>query len=115
MPAAYQELFLEKGTSFSTSVTMDSPNGLPYDLTGAVAKAQIRKSYYSSNATAEFVTTIPVPAIQGVITLSLSAAVTANIAPGRYVYDVLLKDQSNTYSRVVEGIVNVTPQVTADF
>jgi hypothetical protein len=31
---------------------------------------------------------------------------------GRYVYDVELTDTSNSISRIVEGIVTVTPQVT---
>ena len=33
MPAAYQELFLEKGSTFSTSITLDDVYGVPYDLT----------------------------------------------------------------------------------
>ena len=110
MPAGYQELFLEKGASFSTSITLDDIYGVPYDLTNMEVKSQIRKSYYSSNTTAEFTVSIP-QAIDGVIILILDSATTSNIAPGRYVYDVLLKD-SGTITRVLEGVVNVNPQVT---
>jgi uncharacterized membrane protein YkoI len=86
-------------------------NGDAYNLTNFTAKSQVRKSYYSTSTTAEFIILINVPAT-GVINMSLSSANTANIAPGRYVYDVVIKDTANTVTRVLEGIVNVTPQVT---
>jgi len=111
MAAAYQELFLEQGTTFTTNITLDDIDGVPYDLTGVTAKSQIRKSYYSANTTAEFTTNINIPNT-GIILLSLDAPVTANIAAGRYVYDVVIKDTANTVTRVLEGVVNVIPQVT---
>ena len=44
----------------------------------------------------------------------LTHAVTANITEGRYVYDLSLHNTSaNTKLRAVEGIVTVTPRVTA--
>jgi hypothetical protein len=111
MAAAYQELFLEQGTTFTTNITLDDIDGLPFDLTGVAAKSQIRKSYYSANTTAQFIVTINAPT-DGIILLSLGANTTANIAAGRYVYDVAIKDTANTVTRVLEGIVNVIPQVT---
>ena len=111
MPAGYQELFLEQGTDFSTTITLDDVYGDAFDLTGTVAKSQIRRSYYSTHATADFLVTIPTPT-NGVIVLTLDSATTSNIAPGRYVYDVITKDSANSVTRVLEGIVNVLPQVT---
>lgn len=111
MSAGYQELFLEQGTSFITTITIDDVYGIPYDLTNITAKSQVRKSYYSTSPTADFVISIPVPT-NGTITLSLDASVTSNIAAGRYVYDVVIKNNANNVSRVLEGIVNVLPQVT---
>ena len=111
MAAAYQEIFLEQGTTFTTNITLDDVDGVPFDLTDVTAKSQIRKSYYSANTTAEFTVTITTPT-SGVILLTLGAPTTANIAAGRYVYDVAIKDTANTVTRVLEGIVNVIPQVT---
>lgn len=111
MAAGYQELFLEQGSDFNTSITIDDVDGLPYDLGQITAKSQVRKSYYSANPTAEFVITINDPS-SGVILLSLNSANTANISAGRYVYDVVIKDNNNVKTRVLEGIVNVLPQVT---
>jgi hypothetical protein len=111
MAAAYQELYLEQGTTFTTSITLDDIDGVPYDLTDVQAKSQIRKSYYSANTTAEFTVNINEPEA-GTIILVLDSATTANIAAGRYVYDVAIKDTADNVTRVLEGIVNVLPQVT---
>lgn len=111
MAAGYQELFLEQGTDFSTTITLDDVAGVPYNLTNIQAKSQIKKSYYSTSATATFTITINDPS-NGVILLQLPNTTTANIAAGRYVYDVIIKDSANTVTRVLEGIVNVIPQVT---
>lgn len=111
MAAGYQELFLEQGTDFTTSLTLDDVNGVPYDLSNFVGKSLIKKSYYSTSATAEFVVSINDP-LSGVINLTLDSPTTANIAAGRYVYDVMIKNSSNNITRVLEGIVNVLPQVT---
>ena len=111
MPAGYTELFLEQGSSFNASIELDDVGGASFNLFTYTASSQMRKSYYSSNAAATFsVSTGNNPAL-GVITISLDSANTANIYPGRYVYDVYL---TNTLSRVrvLEGIVNVSPQVT---
>jgi hypothetical protein len=111
MPAAYQELYLEQGTTFTMTVTLDDVYGNDYDLTTLTAKSQIRKSYYSANVAAEFTTTIPDPAV-GVIVLELDPPVTSNIAPGRYVYDVAIQDNIYGITRILEGTIVVSPQVT---
>ena len=111
MSAGYQELFLEQGTSFNTTIYLDDVYGDTYNLSNYAASSQIRKSYYSANATATFDTLVG----NGQIILSLDANTTANVNPGRYVYDVVIynnNDRANNTIRVLEGIINVTPRVT---
>lgn len=111
MPAGYSELFLEQGASFNTSITLDDVAGDAFNLYTYTATSQMRKSYYSSNAAATFnVSTGNDPSL-GVITISLTSANTANIYPGRYVYDVYVTNNVSRV-RVLEGIVNVSPQAT---
>ena len=93
------------------TVALDEADGSPFQLTDCDVKSVMKKSYYSSSITAEFVITINDPT-EGILVMSLPYANTANISPGRYVYDVVIKDSSNTVSRVLEGVVNVLPQVT---
>jgi len=44
--------------------------------------------------------------------MAMSAANTANLTPGRYVYDVEIEDASGDVTRIFEGIVTVLPNVT---
>jgi len=111
MPAGYTELFMEQGASYTTSITLDDVSGSPFDLSAYTPTAQMRKSYYSANATATFSCSTGSDATLGILNMDLDAANTANIKAGRYVYDVVLT-QGDTRIRVLEGIVNVTPQVT---
>lgn len=115
MAAGYQNLYLEQGATFDVSITLDDVYGNNYDLTSATAKGQIRKSYYSANAVANFSTTVDVPS--ATIALSLDSRQTSNIAPGRYVYDAIVSfpgvpGTANTVVRILEGTVDVSPSVT---
>ena len=111
MPAAYSNLLMEQGATFNTTITLDDVYGETYNLIGFTASSQMRKSYYSSNATAVFTTTIN--SGTGTISLALAANTTANIAPGRYVYDTrIINTSDNTVTRILEGIVDVSPSVT---
>lgn len=111
MPAGYSELFLEQGADFNASITLDDVGGVAFNLMNYSASSQMRKSYYSSNAAATFSISTGNDPTLGVITLSLAAANTANIYSGRYVYDVYVA-KANNRIRVLEGIINVSPQVT---
>jgi hypothetical protein len=108
--AAYSELTLEQYATFSTTVNVQDVQGDALDLTNYTTTAQMRKSYYSSNSVSfnVFVSNIST----GEITMVMSSANTANITPGRYVYDLTITSPSNVKTRVVEGIVNVLPGVT---
>jgi hypothetical protein len=101
-------LTIDQGTDYSTTITLTDEEDGVVNLTGYTANAQLRKTYSSSNSVTF---TTAVSDIQGLVTLSLTDTQTANITPGRYVYDVILTTGSVT-TRIVEGIVTVTPRVT---
>jgi len=84
--------------------------GNTINLTGVTAIGQIR-SWYTSSSYVNFNITIPSPNT-GNINISLSSNATANMAPGRYLYDIDTIDASNNVTRVVEGVLTVTPAVT---
>lgn len=102
-------IVVDQGSSFSTSINVTDTDDAVIDLTGFTGAAQMRKHYTSSNSVPFNVTIIPA---EGVVRLSLTANSTANVAAGRYVYDVELTDSNGIISRIVEGIVTVTPNVT---
>jgi hypothetical protein len=107
----YAELIIDQGATFESTLDLVADDGNPINVAGYVFSGEIRKSYYSSNATANLVISIS-NAANGNVMITLDAANTANIAPGRYLYDVKMIDTQNTVTRVVEGIITVTPQVT---
>ena len=80
------------------------------NLASYTANSSMRKSFYSSTAN-NFTATITDNAA-GEITLTMTASETASLKPGRYVYDLLITDDAGTKSRIVEGIVSVTPGST---
>jgi hypothetical protein len=101
-------LIVDQGTTFATSFTVNDDAGNPIDFTNYTGYGQMRKHYTSTNAVAFTVTANS----SGGVTLELNSNTTNSIEAGRYVYDVELVAPANTTSRVVEGIVTVTPQVT---
>jgi hypothetical protein len=70
----------------------------------------MRKSYYSSTKY-DFNVQVSTPNI-GEITMIMSAANTANLTPGRYVYDVEIDDGAGEITRIFEGVITVLPNVT---
>ena len=109
--AIYGNLFIDQGTTFSATIFVTDMNGDALDLSIYTAKSQIRKSFSSKNFV-ELNTSIPSPTT-GEIILSLDAETSSTLKSGRFVYDVkLINDNTNEISRVVEGQVEVNPQVT---
>ena len=103
-------IIIDQGTDFSAIIDLIDSTGNVYDLTGYAVTAQMRKNYTSSYATT-FATEHN--GVNGEIEISLPNTVTADLEPGRYLYDVEIKlTSSGTITRVVEGIVTVTPGMT---
>lgn len=108
--AAFSELVIEQGATFRTTLNVEDTAGTSINLYAYTAESQMRKSYYSSSATS--ITATVTGTANGEITLFMSAANTANVTSGRYVYDVKVTSPANIVTRVVEGIVTVLPSVT---
>lgn len=106
--AAKINIVIDQGTTFNTTYTIHDAQDEPIDFTGYTANSQIRKTYTSSTA---YDFTVTLNSI-GQVSLSMSADLTGSITAGRYVYDVEVQDLSGVRSRIVEGLVTVTPQVS---
>ena len=101
-------IVLDQGTTFNTDFVFTDEQDNPIDFTSYQGSSQMRKSYSSSTA---YTFTVGLSST-GVVSLSMNAATTSSITAGRYLYDVEVRDSSNVVSRLVEGIVTVTPEVT---
>jgi len=114
--AAYQELTIEQGATFTSNLTVDDSSGDPVNLTNWNPYAVLRKTYDSTTSNNFTVTVTSAPL--GEISMTMPSANTASLAAGRYCYDLVIantvvnSDSTYTKTRVLEGIVNVTPAVT---
>jgi hypothetical protein len=108
--AAFTELLIEQGATFSTTVNVEDTAGAAINLYGYSASSQMRKSFYATSNTK--ITSIVTGNANGEITLSMTAANTANLTPGRQVFDLLITSPSSVKTRVVEGIIVISPGVT---
>lgn len=111
MAVYVSNLVINSGTDFNQTFTLeDGSTNSAINLTGYSIKAEMRK-HPSSTGVTTFTSTI-YSAANGQIKIGLSTTTTASLKPGRYVYDVVVTDTSNSMSRVVEGMVLVSKGVT---
>ena len=109
--AVLSNLSIDQGSDFSAEIIVEDSNGDVANLTGFTGAGQIRKTYSSSTAT-NFVVVVT-NAAAGLLTLTLTNAVTNAMKAGRFVYDVEITKTSNgEKTRVVEGQVTINPGVT---
>jgi len=109
--AAYSEITIEQGANLTSTITVNDTQGDAVNLTTYSASSQLRKSYYSSSANT--LTATITGNANGQITLSMTAANTANLTAGRYVFDLIITNSTdNSVTRVIEGTAIVLPSVT---
>ena len=110
--AARANLYIDQGASFSSDVTVKDLNANAFNLTGFTAVAKMAKGYESTKTRTTISTTIAADPLTGVVTLSLTPAQTTALSDGRYVFDLEITSSTGEVTRVIEGIITVTPQVT---
>lgn len=111
MEYSYVELTIDQGATFTKARTLRNEDQTPKNLAGYTFLSQIRKSFYSTNPTANIAVTVT-DAANGKIELSMDAANTAIIKAGRYVYDLKMTTNEGVTIREMEGVVTITPQVS---
>lgn len=112
--AEYVELFIDQGSDFFTTININDDNtNVPTNVDNYVVTSSLRRSLLSPNASSNLVCTIS-DAANGEILLEMSAANTTNLRAGQYFFDVKVRDAAANwpYSRLIEGVIFVTPSVT---
>ncbi len=112
MAAVYvSNLVVNTGTTFTQTFSLEnSDSSSALNLSGYTVSAQMRKHPGSSSYT-PFSASVLNPS-GGTIRVGLGTTTTATLKPGRYVYDVLISDNTGVITRVVEGSVLVREGVT---
>ena len=111
MAAGKYDIVIDQGSDFAIEVQIQQ-NSANVNLSTHSARAQLRPTPTSSTKTADFTCSIT-NASQGKIKMSLGNSVTANIANGKYYYDLeLVNSSDSSVTRLIEGVARVTPEVT---
>lgn len=119
MSAGIANFLMLQGATFRRVITVRDANGLAINLTGYTARAKMKGSARDADAIAEFVVTITEPLL-GKIVMMLPDSVTSLIpASGKYylnttkyTYDLELIAPSGDVTRVLNGMIEVSPGVT---
>lgn len=95
-------------------MTYTNSTGDPIDLTDYTARMQARVSYEAGTAVLNLTngTGIALGGTAGTIDLVVPATITAAIVADQYVYDLEIESDSSEVTRVVQGTLIVTPEVT---
>ena len=100
---------IDQGSDHGISFRLRDENNIPVDLFGYTGRSKMRKTYDTAKSQ-DF--TVIINAVSSSVNLLIAATSTAKLEAGQYVYDVELVSAANLVTRIVEGIVTVTPQVT---
>jgi len=112
---ASHDLTIPAGATYSQVINWKTGSTPTFvNTTGFTARMQLRTSYSAASASLELTTSNGRISLTnaGVITLSLTATETAALAAGRYVYDLELVSSGGLVTRLLEGVVTVSPEVT---
>ena len=116
MSAYKQNLVIEQGATFSFNILWTESDGsTPVDLTNYTAEMDIRATYDDPATIIQLDTTngrITLGGTAGTIQLNISATDTAALSFDSAVYDLELTAPDGTVTRLMEGGVSFSPEVT---
>lgn len=117
--AAKHNIVIEQGATFPLYVTWNDPDGSPIDLTGARVRLQVRQTPASTAKLVDFDSaalvagqTIGPLNTTGVISIKLSAALTAPLTFTLAEWDLVITLAGGEVTRLLEGKASVSPSVT---
>ena len=114
--ATYEDFTIDQGADLALQIELVNTDGSKKDLTGYTASAKLKKTYRSTESV-DFTAVVPSPALEGIVTISLTNLQTDSLSTrGRYVYDVEIsfvdEDGHTIIERILEGKIKVNPSVT---
>lgn len=109
--AITRNLYIDQGSEFYEEFPITDEAKNIVNLSVFTAEASMKKSY-SSTVSVNLNANIPEPS-NGIVSVYLTSAQSSELAPGRYVYDLVITNSTtNGRIRAVEGICVVNPGVT---
>jgi hypothetical protein len=113
MAAGTLDFTIEQGATFNLLLTWKI-NGTLVNLTGYTARLQARVDVQDTTTVLSLTTGagITLGGAAGTISIDQTATQTALLPMGEYVYDLELIASNATVTRLVQGELNISPEVT---
>lgn len=142
MPASKYDIYAEQGTTVRVHLQYKSRSGVPIDFSGFTGELQVRRSYsdpqilvrltengeWGGGTTGSFSYPFGVTGSGGIsfgvtvtggtvggtggIMLTFSDETMTNVPHGRHPYDFKVTNTLGETQRLIEGVMDVSPQVT---
>jgi hypothetical protein len=106
---------IDQGADWYINFVYENPNGTPVNVTSYTAALQIRTSPLAKTAVLTLTTQnggIVVTGNQGKFACHATNLQTAAITNGRYAYDIEITSPLGVVTRLAQGTIEVSPQVT---
>ena len=121
MAIAQTNFDIDQGADFRFDVELLDINDNPVDVSGGLIVGQVRKKMSSRTIDAVF-TVVPIDLTLGKFTLVLDALTTASLQCDlshtayrtitQFAYDVEVHTNDGKVTRILQGVLNVSPEVT---
>lgn len=108
-------LVIQQGSDFSHTISLQNSDGSVFVISGYTGKMQIREIVGGSTVLAELSTAngrISINGLAGQLTLSLTNIQTAAMTWRSGVYDLEITSAGSVITRIMEGRVTLSPEVT---
>jgi len=115
MTAGNYNFVIDQGANWFLTVVYKDSTGTAINLTGYTAALQIRDTYADSTTDLSLTSPsggITITGATGTIAITATAVQTAAIAAGSYVYDLEITSSGGIVTRLIQGKISLSPQVT---
>lgn len=107
---------MDQGATFSRQVVWKTGSpAAAVNMTGYSARMQARPSVSSASVVISLNTSnsgITITPLTGTITISAPASQTAAFPAGKFVYDLEVESSGGQVTRLMQGALNISPEVT---
>ena len=102
-----------QGATFDLNLTWNV-SGSPVNLTSYTARMQVRDTFDTATTVLNFTSGsgITLGGTAGTILVEATAATTAGVPVGQYVYDLELVSAGSAVTRLIQGNLTLDPEVT---
>lgn len=114
MTAANNNFVIDQGADWFVTFVYKDSAGTAINLTGYSAALQVRDTYADATTVLSLTSTsgITITPLTGTLAVRATAAQTGAIDAGPYVYDLEITSAGGIVTRLVQGKISVSPQVT---